>query len=179
MAANLIYEAFSEYYDLFGFAKRKMIGLISEQFGMDGSEIRNSFVLTDGGDKISAGMSVLPARDLNHARMTGSFHLLSPLGIEQKASVLNNLKFFSNGIPEVPEDSFYLSRIAVASEFRRKKRGSVLLEEFAVLGKEFPTLGLHVNAEKTEAVQFYINNGYKTIGPDGLSYLAMVKNNHS
>jgi len=177
LAAALIYEAFNEYYDIFGLSEPTIKSLISEQLALEGTEISGTSVLSENGHALPAVLSALPANDLGPARMQGTFHLLGLLDNDQKAVALRELKSFAAGFHDVPDDCFYLSRIAVSSTHRRKNLGSVLLQEFTALGKDYPALGLHVSAARSGTVQFYQNNGYEIWGPDDAPFLAMVKQN--
>ena len=160
---------------MFGLPRQTIINLISEQLSIDGTEIANALAVSSPGDVVSAVVSALPVANLSTARMKSSFHFLSHLEIDQKAGAIDKIKTFSQGFPDVPEDFFYLSRIVVSSACRRQNMGTVVLQKFADLGKDFPGLCLHVNAAKKGAIEFYINNGYEIYGPGDLPFLAMSK----
>ena len=176
-ASELIYEAFDEYYDLFGLEKSKIIDLISDQLSIAGSEIANTSAIFDDDGRLSAILSCLPVAELSSAQMKSTFHLLSHVEQSQKDNVLKDIKAFSAGFPDVPEDCFYLTRIVVSSINRRQNLGSHLLDKFAELGKDYPKLCLHVNAKKIAAINFYTKNGYEIFGPGDRPFVAMVKPN--
>lgn len=176
-AAALVYESFPEYYDLIPAPSENRLEIIASHFETEGTETFGSTVALDEQGSVLGVYSALPATELKRAQIFTSALILRSLEQTNRSEFRRRLEGFSGQVPEVPDDSFYLSRIAVAVEIRGSGVAGRLLSGFQDEAADFPRCSVHVRADNAQAIRFYRKHGFDDLQHDPARYLVMVLEN--
>jgi len=174
-AAHLIVQSIPEFYDFFSLECGELLTQISSEFFSGRSEISSTECMICNSDVVAI-VSTLPARKLRIAQMYSVMNLLS-LVKKDVERVKVRLKQHSDLVQPISDDSFYLSRIAVAAEHRGKGFGNAALRHFIDLGSGYRKLSLHVNVKNSVAISMYKGIGFEFDNAGGWNYALMTKAN--
>ena len=152
----------------------KRLDAIADQIGLPGTETENSILMKSNGVKTGL-YCCLPASCLTRAQMLSVSLLTATLKRELRHEFLNAVKEFRSFIPSVPEESFYLSRIAIDAPFRNQGLGGKMLEDFYCRAKGFTSASLHVKGTNRAAIEFYKNFSFTVHDGSEEGYLALTR----
>ena len=88
---------------------------------------------------------------------------------------LSQLKESRPSLPELPEKSLYLARVAVAGEHRGRGVAEALMEDFFRRRGSEASFCLHVLAANSRALRFFKQFGFERLGEEESGYLSMVR----
>lgn len=174
VCANLVYDAGRGYYDLIGADRTIVEEQIADELGESGTELEHTFVATVGSEV--AGMySCINTDLLPSAMMEGTLKLLRGLDPRVRLEFLSQLRESRPSLPDLPENSLYLARVAVAGEYRGQGVAEALMEDFFHRRRSEASCCLHVLAENTRALRFFERLGFERLGEEESGYLSMVR----
>jgi len=176
-AASLVYESFSEYYDLIPTSSKNRLEIIVSHFEAEGTETFGSTVALDKQGSVLGVYSALPATEVKRAQIMTSALIMRSLEQKIRAEFRERLEGFAGQVPDVPDDTFYLSRIAVAAEHRGSGVATQLIKRFRGEATEFPRCSVHVRADNAQAIRFYRKHGFEDLRHGPARYLVMVTEN--
>jgi ribosomal protein S18 acetylase RimI-like enzyme len=166
--ASLIYRELPKYYNLIPLEKDDLIELIAYVLLSERANLADyTHALISNSTKSIVGVySAFPATELP---TRDSFELMAMMDFKEglfNASSLKAIKQNKSTVStNVLENSYYLSRLALAEDHRGKGLADVLLQHFFVEGKEYNLYSLHVAQDNSRAIRFYEKNGF-TMLPD-------------
>jgi ribosomal protein S18 acetylase RimI-like enzyme len=174
--AELLYDSFAEFYDLLPCGHDDLRARLSAQIGMAGTEIERVFVHRVGG-AIAGCAAVVPARALPAAQVLSTMRLLKGLKPEGRDRFLTDVKALSGSLPAPPDESLYLSRIAVAQPFRGTAVGADLLGAVLSVARseQHRAVSAHVHADNHRALAFYRKQGFHVPAAGDGRYLCIVR----
>jgi len=177
IAANLVMQSLPEFYKLFSLKKEIILKHISSEFFSGKSEVSDiKCIIKDS--KVIAIISYLSSTDLKILQIMSVQKLLSMTDSQDKNHVKQRLRHHLESVQPIQDDYFYLSRIAVLSEYRGKKLGQEALKYFIKLGSSYQKLALHVNKENKPAISMYSRAGFEFSDESSYwDYPLMIKSN--
>jgi ribosomal protein S18 acetylase RimI-like enzyme len=172
--AVLIYQSFSEYYDLFSHNRKSLVDSIRNQLFEEYSEVGNTKALSNS-NEIAGAYSWYQAEEMQERQMISLRMLLDTM--DPNHDVFQVLQAFKQGVGDVADSSFYLARIAVRESSRRLGYGKKLLLDFEeeALAHNRSVVSVHVRSSNERAIQFYCSAGYEVTSSKNLGYYSMQK----
>jgi ribosomal protein S18 acetylase RimI-like enzyme len=174
IAAQLMAEAGSTFYALFGISEAALLESLTRQLLASESEIaRGLAAFADG--QLRAVAACFPAAQMRSRQLASLMVLLGEAGVAADAQA--RLRRYGAELVAVPPDSYYLARIGVAAEQRGRGLGRELIAAFERLARDsgFALASLHVARDNAGAIAFYEALGYRDHVPDSGSMRAMTK----
>jgi ribosomal protein S18 acetylase RimI-like enzyme len=173
-AAHLIYQSFSEFYDLLPVAPDDRPSIIASQFLTKNSEISGAVAVVENGSVLGV-FSGFPAKNLGAAQIVSISGFDRILSSNQRPVFRRALISFRGEIPSVPPDSFYLARIAVIRKLRGSGLAAEILKRFKAGCQNYPQCSLHARSDNSRAIRFYEKNGFSILRQQPpKNYLAMA-----
>jgi ribosomal protein S18 acetylase RimI-like enzyme len=177
-AARLIITSLPKYYQIFGIDSELMVSTVSKIIGVKGTEIERGIVLTSN-HKVVGILTNLNGKFLKRSWLIG-IQMISKLLPGNEAKLFkNHVKKYDANIGEIPQDSVYISRIAVIKECRSIGIGEKLIQacikQEEKYNKDINCLSLQVDINNKRAVKFYLKNGF-SIYSSNESYYTMLFN---
>jgi len=171
--ARLTFEAGHGYYDLIEADRGFVLEQIEKQVGQSGTELEKTFVFLVGSEV--AGLHACVSTDvLPSVMMEGSLRLVRGLDREVCQGFLRRLRQDRPTLPDLPEESLYLARIAVANDYRGLGVAEVLMEDLFGRRERETSYCLHVLTENARALRFFQRLGFEQYGAEKGGFLAMV-----
>jgi GNAT superfamily N-acetyltransferase len=177
----LIHEAGNPYFDWFFGGPDPARAALERMLQRASSEVAasNVIVLLEG-EKVAGVNVMLDGAELARSRKADTLALLSDVrSPESRSALLARMRKVRDLFAPVSAEEFYLSKIAVASDLRRKGYGRTLLEEYVAAGRAagFSRFRLDVSADNQAAIALYRSAGFgiesdRKRGP--LRYVAMA-----
>ena len=138
-------------------------------------------VLLVTGECAVGGFIALGGPDLQVSRRADTLAALQAAGRERRSLVAERIQQGREFFAPVAKDEFYLSKLWVASGFRRAGHGGRLLREYVRIGmaQGFRRFRLDVWAQNRPAVGLYLSAGFAVLGESGndragMTYLHMA-----
>lgn len=172
--SQLIFQAATEHYELLGVTQNRVQEMIARQMGHLESELERVYAALYAGDVVGA-YSALLGSNLATARMTTIRLFLDGLEDSEKFTFLDNLAEAGIKLPDIPDNSYYLSRISIAQQFQGTELAAILMEHFMSHSCNLPVLSLHVKSNNVRAIAFYRKHGFQPLGDESDGYLAFIK----
>lgn len=176
-AARLVMAADPTYYEVSGVDVAAITEGVERGLGAPRGVCPQGFLAVAEGALLGV-LAYLPAADLPRARMTEAQHLMRALSKEGKVAFRDHLRAQGDGFGPVPEESIYLSRIAVEPEARGRGVGRALVTALAAIASGPPAVpcSLHVRRENEGARALYERLGYQIIEEEmARPYLTLVR----
>jgi ribosomal protein S18 acetylase RimI-like enzyme len=170
-AANLIFQADKEYYDIFSDTKDQCIAKMKKMYldeRTDFSKVKAIYF-----DKNMIGSIVYYSA--SERFMRHSFDL--PYLKSRENIDLDALKKFNKNVPNFSSDGLYLSRIAIAPEFQGRgfcQKSIDLLGDIA-LSEGYEEILMHVRGDNISAIKCYIKAGFININPKDIKSYKVYK----
>jgi ribosomal protein S18 acetylase RimI-like enzyme len=176
----LIHEAGNPFFDWFFGGRGRARAAIERMLQRSSSEIAASrVVVLLEGERLGGVTVALDGAELARSRKADTLAMLgenrSP---ESRSALLGRMAKVRELFAPVEADEFYLSKIAVAPDLRRKGCGRALFEKYVAAGRAagFTRFRLDVAAENEAAIGLYRSAGFRIesdrkMGP--LRYVAM------
>jgi ribosomal protein S18 acetylase RimI-like enzyme len=178
-AAHLIYQSFSEFYDLLPIAPIDRAAIIASQFSTKNTEISGAIAVVENGSVLGV-FSGIPAKDLGAAQIISISGFDRMLSSKKRPVFRRALKWFRGEIPSVPPDSYYLARIAVTRELRGSGLAAEILQRFKASCQNYSQCSLHTRSDNSRAIRFYEKNGFSILTQKTpKKYLAMATRKNS
>lgn len=169
--SKLIYNSLPIFYDLLPVPEEERNNLIASQLKLKGMEIFHTKAFLKE-NKVLGVYTAFPSKKLKTLQMGSSMAFLKNLPLRYKNKYLKSLKEYSAKVGEVPENCYYLSRIAVAELEQGSGLASFLLKQFFLDGNDFNLFGLHVHKKNSKAIRFFHKNGFQKLDcPDKAFYI--------
>ena len=177
-----IHEAGNPYFDwLFGGAE-VALPIIASRMTCPGSELfvgDADVLLDDSGDAIGCFIALTGAT-LAQRRRRDAIAYLNSVGSAGRNALTSRIKESRNLFASIGSDEFYLSKLAVRREMRKRGRGRALVERFLAAGVDrgLHRFALDVSESNISAVQLYESMGFhvsarSNMPAAGITYLAM------
>jgi ribosomal protein S18 acetylase RimI-like enzyme len=138
-------------------------------------------VLLVTGERAVGGFIALGGQDLEVCRRADTLAALQAAGREGRSLVAERIQQGRELFAPVAKDEFYLSKLWVASAFRRAGHGGRLLREYVRTGmaQGFRRFRLDVWAQNRPAVELYRTAGFEVLRESsdrraGMTYLHMA-----
>lgn len=180
-AVALIHEAGNPFFDWFFAGPEPARAALEGMLQRDSSEVAASrvIVLLDG-ERLAGMYVALDGAELSRARKADTLALLGEAGSpESRSTLLARMAKARELFAPVAADEYYLSKIGVAPDLRRKGYGRALFEEYVSAGRAagFTRFRLDVSADNEAAIALYRSAGFRIeadreTGP--LRYVAMA-----
>lgn len=171
-AAGLVITSFAEFYARMKLDPGRLLDLITDELALEGTELEH-VVAAIGGGEIRGIMCSYPSDELKQRQIASLFHMASGLNSNEEELLFNELSTHAASTPKLPEQSYYLARLAVARQYQNQGVANFLLLRFAGLGNLFSCLSLHVLESNARAVAFYRKHGFQVFGDGSLPYVCM------
>lgn len=137
----------------------------------------NALILNNG---IAGGFIALSGRELLLSRKKDLMHMLLKTKVENRGAIREKIVNAEGLFENISESDYYLSRIGVLPEFRKRGYGQILFNAYLETGKTqgYNRFVLDVFAGNQNAINLYSKHGFKVISKritkDGfLSYVTM------
>lgn len=172
-AAALIFDTLPEFYQIITQYREHAMKIIHKEFSLDASEIGSAVCACENTQVtgVYAGLlasQVVRARTLLLARIYRS----TPPGVREALKV--RIKDYSAQFPRVPDDSYYLARLAVTTDRFGTGLGKALLNSFFRDGSVIGSYSLHVRADNRRAIHFYERHGFSVIRVQRTRFTVML-----
>jgi GNAT superfamily N-acetyltransferase len=174
IAARLMAEAGATFYALFGMSESALLESLARQLLASESEIaRGLAAFVDG--QLCAVAACFPTAQMRSRQLASLMALLGEAGVAADAQA--RLRSYRADLVDVPPDSYYLARIAVAAEQRGRGLGRELIAAFEGRARDsgFALASLHVARDNADAIALYEALGYHNHAPDSGSMRTMTK----
>jgi GNAT superfamily N-acetyltransferase len=142
--------------------------------------IRRTTIILHGGSPVGAFIALDPS-ELRTCRAADALAALRDVDPGERGTFLPRMAEAKRMLQPVDEDHFYLSKMGVASDRRRRGIGRKLVREFLEQGRAsgFRRFRLDVHAQNTIAIGLYRSEGFESVAEgsaaDGkLRYIAMA-----
>ena len=172
--ARLVFEAGRGYYDLLEADRDLVEAEIAKQVGQRGTELERTFVGLVGSEVAGlhacVSTHVLPA-----VMMEGTLRLLRGLDHEVRRGFLERLRQARPSLPDLPESSLYLARMAVSETHQGIGVAGALMEDFFKRRQSETSYCLHVLTANTRALRFYRRLDFERLGQEEAGFVAMVR----
>jgi ribosomal protein S18 acetylase RimI-like enzyme len=172
-----IHEAGNPYFDAFFGSPDAARRALCRWMGRPTSEvaITRVTVLLDG-DRPVGCFVALSGADLARCLRADSLAAIREAGREGRRALLDRARGLAAARVPVPEDAYFLSKLAVAAELRGAGLGRALLEKFLAVGRRggFSVFRTDARPEDAHIVHLYESAGFRTIAESATGVLAMV-----
>ena len=148
--------------------------LLAEEIADVGGELSGSIALLRDGE-VQGILAAYDAAEIAVRQQNSIYRLLSAVDDEKADDLLVWFEAHRAEVPETPIDSYYLARIAVATDCRCRGVGKLLLDQFMEQGRSRRGFSLHVRSDNEVAKSFYRKHGFATIGTVESRYLVMYR----
>ena len=172
-----VHEAGNPYFDTFfgspGAARRAL----QRWMARPTSEVAITRVtLLCEGDRPAGCFVALSGRELARCLRADSLAAIREAGRAGRRALVDRAAALAATRVPVPEDAYFLSKLAVAAELRGTGLGRALLEEFLAAGRRggFNVFRTDARQEDAHIVHLYESAGFRTIGESPTGVLAMV-----
>jgi len=178
VAASLIHEAGNPYFDWFFGGPEAARAAVVRWIERPSSELAASRVtLLFAGGRAAGVFVALGGAELAVCRKADALAALAEAGKLRSALVARMAIARELFVPVVPED-FYLSKIGIVAELRRRGLGRALMAEYLAAGLDagFERFCLDVSADNEHAIWLYRSFGFRVearTDAAGMSYLRM------
>jgi ribosomal protein S18 acetylase RimI-like enzyme len=142
--------------------------------------IQRTTIMLHGGSPVGAFIALDPS-ELRACRAVDALAALRDVDPGERGAFLSRMAEAKRMLPPVDDDHFYLSKMAVASDRRRRGIGRKLVREFLDQGNasRFRQFRLDVHAQNTLAIKLYRSEGFEVVAEgsaaDGkIRYIAMT-----
>jgi ribosomal protein S18 acetylase RimI-like enzyme len=132
-------------------------------------------------DRVIGGFVALTGTDLQACRRADTLAALEAAGRAGRNLLAERIRVGQHLFAPIAADEFYLSKLGVASRFRRAGHGARILREYVGTGLErgFRRFRLDVWAENRPAVELYRTFGFQVVreasdGRAGMTYMSMA-----
>lgn len=176
----LVRDAGNPYCDWFFGGERRARRALARWLGRHSSELASERVtLLADGDQVAGLFVAVGGAELGPCRRTDTVAALVEAG-EERQALAERIAAAGRLFLPVPDDSLYLSRVAVVPRFRGRGLGRALVAEFLRAGAaaEFPRFDLDVSAENERAIRLYESFGFRVEAARhgaGMQYLRMAR----
>ena len=169
---ELVFEAGRGYYDLIEAERSIVEDQIRRQLGQPGTELQNIFVALI--DSNVAGLhACISSEVLPFVMMEGTLRLLRGFERGVRRSFLSRLQRARPFLPALPENSLYLTRMAVSESYQGLGIALVLMEDFFGRRDFNASYCLHCLTDNSRALDFYRGLGFEPFGEAMSGFLAM------
>lgn len=182
-ALPLIHEAGNPYFDLVFGGREAALRTIASWMRRASSEIsisRMSLLLV--GDRSAGGFIALGGAELALCRKADTRAILKEADSQRRSDLIARMEAVRGLFPRVASDEFYLSKLAVAPDFRRKGLGRRMVSEYLSVGRAagFRRFKLDLWTENGGALQLYESLGFKVVRESvsvelDVKYFSMVR----
>ncbi len=148
--------------------------ILAEEIADIGGELSGSTALLRDGE-VQGIVAAYDAAEIVVRQQNSIYRLLSAVDDEKAEDLLAWFEAHRAEVPRVPADSYYLARIAVVPDCRRRGAGGLLLDQFLEQGRSCRGFSLHVKSGNDAARSFYRKHGFTTVGTQKSRYLAMYR----
>lgn len=174
LAAALVFESFSEFYELFSGNSASIVHCLAEQLQNPASEIGiNRLLFVEG--EVAGVYAFIPSSETALRRLVGFRSLLRLSELKPDASV--RALAFSRGVEPVPVGEALWTRLATAPRFRGRglalRMSYALLEEASRVG--YRTLYSHVRRDNDASLALHARLGFKPLGGSGYTHIALSR----
>ncbi len=161
---HLIYEAGLPFYDYLLGNSENAYSCLEQMVRKESSEvfIRNVTVLVED-NEVVGGLLALDSSKLKECRISDSEILFNFFKYESEDQLLNKLTVAQELFKHLPISEYYLSKITVAQNHRRKGYGRELFQRYLDKGKElgYSRFSLEVSGTNTSAKNLYKSFGFQ------------------
>ena len=174
-AAQLVIAAFPEFYRSLQIPRDRLESAISADLASEEpSECSDAIcVLSESSSPIGV-LAAYRGSEMHNRQRASMFTLASSIDDDAIEDVFERVAIHAGTLPEIPDESFYLARIAVEDAYRGSDVADQLMRAFEANGQGFPILSLHVLASNRRAIRFYQRHGYE-VRASGSAYAMMSK----
>ena len=172
--AKLVFNAGRGYYDLIKADRGLVERQIAKQVGQPGTELENIFIVLIESE-VAGLHACISTEVLPYVMMEGTLRLLRGLDREVQKDFLGRLKQARPSLPDLPERSLYLARMAVSDDFQGRGVATVLMEDFFEHRSYETSYCLHVLTDNTRAADFYRRLGFDWFGEEEAGFRAMYR----
>lgn len=178
-----IHEAGNPYFDWVFGGREAALRTIASWMRRASSEISISRVsLFLEGDGSVGGFIALGGAELALCRKADARALLKEADSQRRSDLIARMESVRGLFPRVASDEFYLSKMAVAPEFRRTGLGRRIVSEYLSVGRAegFRRFKLDLWAENRGALRLYESLGFKVVRESvsaelDVKYLSLVR----
>jgi ribosomal protein S18 acetylase RimI-like enzyme len=159
--ADLLYDATPDFYDLLPGDRSARSAIVRQLIGRAGTDMADTTAARDHASVVGA-YAGCKSEELKERQLASLAFIARSLTRSGWNSMKDAARSYSADLPDVPLNTWYLARIAVAPIARRRGIGARLLESAHRDAFGAPT-ALHVSRQNTKAIAFYQHAGFKEI----------------
>jgi ribosomal protein S18 acetylase RimI-like enzyme len=184
LAAELVASSLPAYYAAIRSGMDDGGERLVELLGHPGGETQNLQVAHLESGQIAGVVSGLNAAELQRAQLVDLQAAFRKISSPRRLPLQQELAQLGATTEAIADDSWYLSRIAVASTLQGAGVAAQLLQHFFATDAGAKQFSLHVHQDNSRAIQFYHKHGFRFATSDdaekgGMIYRSMYKrNNH-
>jgi ribosomal protein S18 acetylase RimI-like enzyme len=176
--AHLIEAANPQYYSLLPFSPTQRTESIVQFLRQESCPLPEFTRLIYKGTYLAGAAIAYPSNLQAQVQMSEVKAFLQNLSSSERQIYISKLQSFANAtVNELPQNTYYLFRIAVLESFRGQGLAKMLIEDYLDIGKYSQGYCLHVKKDNFAAITLYEKNEFKPISTydETKDYILMLK----
>lgn len=157
--ADLIFDAFPEFYGLLPVSLDRRRSILSRQIGTPGTELENCFSVVRNDVEIAL-VAAISTQILIAAQQASAVSLMRALDVADRKEFATRLSGFSSAVESIRTDSIYLPRLAVVPEARGIGAGTQSMHQ--IMRHYGPqSYSLHVHRDNAPIIRLHSKLGFR------------------
>ncbi len=171
--AELILSAAPDFYAMIPLPHDEVLGMITGQVGVAGTELGETYVLGSDHGVVLASFSVLDPARIASAMREGALGIIRGLRGERRAVYMKALSTYGCQVEPMEAGGLYCSRLGVAPQVRGQGLGARAAACFLALDG-VRERSLHVHCQNAPAIALYRKLGFDFQSQEGYRFRAMI-----